>query len=94
MRYGALLGILFVSAAYAQDGQKPTGGPQAAPRVPEAATDVPVKAPGPTTGNPTAAGPSTGASSLPTVSSGSGTDGASTVLTNPPQNSSEGRSER
>jgi hypothetical protein len=59
MKHGILLAIFLVGAARAQDNQ--LTGPNAAPRVPEAATDVPVKAPGPTTGNPAAAGPTTGA---------------------------------
>ena len=58
MKYAILIGCLLIGTAQAQDNQ--ITGPNAAPRVPEAATDVPVKAPGPTTGNPAAAGPSTG----------------------------------
>jgi hypothetical protein len=59
MKYALVLSCLLIGgAAYAQDTQ--LTGPNVAPRVPEAATDAPVKAPGPTTGNPTAAGPSTG----------------------------------
>ena len=59
MKYVLILCCLF-AAATAQAQTPGITGPSAAPRVPEAATDVPVKAPGPTTGNPTAAGPSTG----------------------------------
>jgi hypothetical protein len=58
MKYAIIVSCLLISTANAQDNQ--ITGPNAAPRVPEAATDAPVKAPGPTTGNPTAAGPSTG----------------------------------
>jgi hypothetical protein len=59
MKYAIVLSLVLIGSAHAQDTQ--LTGPNAAPRVPEAASDVPVKAPGPTTGNPTAAGPSTGA---------------------------------
>jgi hypothetical protein len=59
MKYTIILSCLLIGSAHAQNA--PITGPQAAPRVPEAATDAPVRAPGPTTGNPSAAGPSTGA---------------------------------
>jgi hypothetical protein len=58
MKYAIIVSCLLIGTAHAQNTQ--ITGPNAAPRVPEAATDAPVKAPGPTTGNPTAAGPSTG----------------------------------
>jgi hypothetical protein len=58
MKYVIVACCLLMSPAHAQEPQ--TTGPNAASRVPEAATDAPVKAPGPTTGNPSAAGPLTG----------------------------------
>ena len=83
MRYGILISVLLVGAAQAQQTQGPITGPGAAQRVPEASTDVPIRAPGPATGSPTAAGPTTGKVEPPTPNADASTSGmgASSVIT-------------
>lgn len=83
---GLLFTLLLTGGAYAQANHQPLGGPQATPRVPEAATDVPVKAPGAvTTGTTTSGAPST---DVPTPNTDRNTP-AGQVLTNPPTSSTQ-----
>ena len=84
MRYAIVLltSLLLADAAKAEETQGNITGPQAAPRVPEAATDVPIRAPGPATGSPTAAGPSTGSVQPPAAV---GTKAAPVVIEPPPR---------
>src|SRR3954470_5320562 len=83
-----LLSVFFLSAAQAQQTQGPITGPGAAPRVPEASTDAPIRAPGPSTGSPTAAGPTNGPVEPPTPNSAASTAGAgpSSAITPGPSN--------
>lgn len=57
MRLVLCLTVAAVSLAQAQTDDPKLSGPQAAPRVPEAATDIPIRAPGPATGQPSTGRP-------------------------------------
>jgi hypothetical protein len=74
MKYVLLASILLIGGAHAEGMQETITGPSAAPRVPEAATDVPIQAPGPATGSPAAAKPTTSLRPPPASTSGTASD--------------------
>ena len=52
MRYALIMSVFLITSAHAQGTGDKITGPEAAPLVPEAATDIPIRAPGPATGAP------------------------------------------